>query len=179
MVFVHALVTEIFRDLIDSRGQPSSDKSLQVKFIGNPKKKIEIEGIVVRHERTCIRAAIDRLEYRCLDLEITAVVEKSSDGRNNFCASAKRLANFRIDNKIDISLAVAKFLIGKCIVNYFFTGHRIGLFLYDRQRTNCFCQNFETFDVQGDLPRTCAEHEAVRADNVPNIEQAEQVVSFA
>src|SRR6478672_9097981 len=62
---------------------------------------------MVRHERTRERAAGDWLHHRRLDFEIAASVQKRANRREDPAAHLERPARIRIDDQIEVALAVA------------------------------------------------------------------------
>ena len=81
---VHSFIPEILGKFIDAV-EPSHNQPLQVKLIGNPQIKWNIQGIVVGHKRTGRGTPGDRLQNRGLHFEIALFIEEFSDAVGNAC----------------------------------------------------------------------------------------------
>ena len=87
---VHALVTELLPDLIDSSEHPY-DQPLEIEFSRYPKVHIYVKRIVVRNERPGICSTRYGREDRCLDLKSSVVVKYLAEGLHYFCPFAECL----------------------------------------------------------------------------------------
>ena len=87
---VDPLVPEVVPDLVHPL-EPADDQPLEVQLVGDAQVERHVERVVVRHERTRRRAAVQRLQHRRLDLEVVPAVETRAD-RARSCASARETA---------------------------------------------------------------------------------------
>ena len=101
-----ALIAKVAIDLIDAI-QTADRQPLQVEFRRNAQVEIEIERVVVGSEWASHGAAGDGLHHRRLHFDVAASVEVSADGLNNAATLDENFAHFRIDEQIEIALAVA------------------------------------------------------------------------
>ena len=108
------LVPEVAVDLVDALdaadGQP-----LQVQLRRDAQEQLHVERVVVRHERPRERAAGDRLHHRRLDLEVAARVQERADRRQHPAAHLEDLARVRVDDEIEIALAVAHLDVAQAV----------------------------------------------------------------
>src|SRR5262249_1088385 len=72
---VDPLVAEVAADLEDPI-QATHDEPLEVQLGRDAEKEVQVERVVVRHERSRGAAAVDGLHHRRLDLEKPAAGEK-------------------------------------------------------------------------------------------------------
>ena len=66
---IDALVPEVVPDLVHAI-EPAHDQPLQIQLVRDAQEERHVERVVVRRERARRRAAVERLQYRRLDLEI-------------------------------------------------------------------------------------------------------------
>jgi hypothetical protein len=109
-----ALVAEVAVDLVDLL-QAADHQALEVQLGRHAQVEIQIERVVVGDERPGRRAAGDVVHHRRLDFEKTARVEEVPDGAHDLGAAHEGLAHFRVDDQVDIALAVAGFLVGQAV----------------------------------------------------------------
>ena len=100
------LVAEVAADLVDAL-EAADDQPLEVELGRDAHVEIEIERVVVRHERPRRRAAEDRVHHRRLDLEEAARVEEAPDRAHDRGALAEDLAHVGVHHQVDVALAVA------------------------------------------------------------------------
>ena len=86
----HALVAEVLAQLVHLL-EPADDEALQVQLGGNPQVQVAAQFVVVRRERPRQRAAVERLQHRCLDLEEAPPVEEPAEGRDGPRAHGEQL----------------------------------------------------------------------------------------
>src|SRR5208283_688571 len=87
----------------------SDQEPLEVQFRSNAKKKVHIESVMVRLERTRSSTSGDWLHHRCLNLKITPLIQKSADCLYDFRAEDKNLLYLRVHNEVYVPLAVTEF----------------------------------------------------------------------
>ena len=161
---VHALVAEVFRELIDAL-KAAHNKALQVKLVGNAEVEIDVERVVVCHERAGGGATGYRLQDGRLDLKVSASVEELAHGGVDFAALDEDLLHVGIDHEVDVTLAIALFGVGEAVVDY-------AVFLLDHgQRPERFREHGQLLRMDGDLAHLRAENEAADADKVADVKQ--------
>ena len=99
------LVPEVAVDLVDLR-EAAHDEALQVELRSDPQVEVEVERVVVRHERPGRGAARERLHHRRLDLDEAARVEEAPDEGDELRADLERPPRLRRDDEVDVALAV-------------------------------------------------------------------------
>ncbi len=109
-----ALVAEAAIELEDAV-EAADHQPLQVELGRDAQIEIEVEGVVVRHERTRQRAAGDRLHHRGLDLEEAAGAKELARGVEDLGAGAEDLAHVGVHEQIEIALAVAHLDVGQAV----------------------------------------------------------------
>ena len=72
------LVAKVLADLVDPL-EPADDQPLQIELGRDPQVEVARQLVVVGHERTSGRPAVERLEHRRLDLEEPVAVEERAD----------------------------------------------------------------------------------------------------
>ena len=107
-----ALIAKVAIDLIDAV-QTADRQPLQVEFRRNAQVEIEVERVVVGSKWARHGAASDGLHHRRFHFDVAASVEVSADGLNNAAALDENFAHLRIDEQIEIALAVAQLNIGQ------------------------------------------------------------------
>ena len=100
-----ALVPEVPVDLVDLR-EAAHDEALQVQLRGDAQEEVEVERVVVRHERARGRAARERLHHRRLHLDEAARVEEAADEPHDLRPDLERPARLRRDDEVDVALPV-------------------------------------------------------------------------
>ena len=161
---VHALVAEVFRELVDAL-EAAHDETLQVEFISDAEVEVDVECIVVRHEGAGGGATGDGLQDGRFDLKVSAGVEELAHGGVDFAALDEDLLHVGIDHEVDVTLAIALLGVGEAVVDY-------AVFLLDHgQRPERFREHGQLFGVDRNLAHLCAENEAADADEVADVEQ--------
>ena len=74
---VHPFVPEVVPDLVHPL-ESADQQPLEVQLVGDAQVQRHVQRVVVSHERTGRRAAIEWLEDRRLDLEKTTLIEKAA-----------------------------------------------------------------------------------------------------
>jgi hypothetical protein len=102
----HTFIAEVAPDLINAF-HVTDKQTLEIQLERNAQVHILIQFIVMRHERTRCRAAIQRLEDGRFHFKEIVVVEKSAQGFDKLCTLAERLAHIGVDCEVGIALARA------------------------------------------------------------------------
>ena len=156
---VDALVAEHSPDLEDAV-EAADDESLQVQLQRDPQVHVLTEGIVVRHERSGGRAAVDRLEHRALDLAKVAIGQMPAQGRDDLDAGQRDAACVLVDHEVHVTLPVARVDVGEAVP-------LVG------QRTDGLGEELEGLDGHAELAATGGHHRAFDADPVAAVEAVE------
>src|SRR5207248_8548796 len=104
-------IPEIVTDLVHAI-ETANDEPFEIKLVGDSEIERHVECVVMRHERTRICAAILRLQYGRLHLDVLELVEKAAHARDHPRARAEQLADFRMDREVHITLT--RSLLGIC-----------------------------------------------------------------
>ena len=162
---VHALVAEVARELIHAL-EAAHDEALQVKLVGNAEVHRDVQGVVVRDERTRRGAAGDGLQHRGLHLEIAALVEETADAVDDAGAGDEDVLHLVVHHEVDVTHTVAQFGVVEFVVLH-------AVFLFDDgQRPQRLTQHRQFLDMHRDFAHLRAEGKAFHADEVANVEQA-------
>ena len=102
-----ALVAEVLADLVHAL-EPADDQALEVELGGDAEIEVGVQLVRVRHERVRERAAVARLQDRCLDLDEALGVEVAPDRRHDLRAQEEELARLRVHEQVEVALAVAR-----------------------------------------------------------------------
>ena len=113
---VHALIAKVFRKFIHPI-KAAHNESFEVEFIGNAQIQRNVQRIVVGDKRTGRGPSRNGLQNGCFHLEIAFLVEKCAYGLSDFGAFNEGVFDLRIDDQIDIALAVAQFGIIEFVVD--------------------------------------------------------------
>ena len=109
-------------------------------------------------ERAREGAAVERLEHRSLDLEVAALVEPPAQGRDQARAAAEDLAHLEVHEQIGVALAEAGLGIAQAVPLLGQRPQRLG-------------EHREALDPHRDLAGPGAEHRALDADPIADVEQ--------
>ena len=161
---VHPLVAEVFCKLVDSI-VTAYYEALQVKLIRYAEVERYVEGIMVSHEWSCCGAAGDRLKHGCLHLEVATGVKELTHRLDYLRALAENLAHFGIDDQVNVTLAVAHFLVSHRIVQ-----HPV-LLLYYGQRAERLAEECQLLHMNGDFAHLGTECKTLHSDDVTNIQK--------
>jgi hypothetical protein len=101
-----AFVAKIAVDLVDA-GHAAHDEPLQIQLGRDSQEELEIQGVVVRHERPRERASRDRLHHRRLDLEVPPCVEEAAEEADDRRAFLEDGSRFGIDGQVEMPFPVA------------------------------------------------------------------------
>ena len=100
-----ALVAEVAIDLVDAL-KPADHQPLQIQLRRDAEIEIDVQRIVMRHERPRRRAAVERLHHRSLHFQEAACFQLPPERGDHFAARHEHLAHLRIGDQVQIALAV-------------------------------------------------------------------------
>ena len=164
VVAVHSFVAEVLAHFVYTF-ETAHDETFQVELGGDAQVEVNVQRIVVCDERTGAGSARDGLQDGSLHFRISGLVKDGAQGPDHDGAFLERLLHARIDNQVNVTLAVAEFGIFERVV-----GHPV-FFLYHGQRFQAFGQHRQFAGVYGDLSCLCAEHISFYSDEVSQIEE--------
>ena len=120
---------------------------------------------MVRDERPGRRSAGNWLQDRRLHLEVAPLVEELAHRVDDLTPLEERILDLRIDDQVDVALAVALFRIAEGIV-YF------AVFLLDYgQRAQRFAQQRKSLAMNGQFTGLGDEDETFDPDDIADVEQ--------
>ena len=131
MGLVHALVAEVLAHLVDTL-EASDDETLQIELCRYAHVHVLVERVEVGYERACARSACYVLQYRCVHLSVSGIVEDAAHGAYYLRALQESLLHAVVDDEVDITLAVAQLRVVERIE------HLPVLLLHDRERLQRF-----------------------------------------
>ena len=120
----------------------------------------------MRDERTGRGTAGYHLQRRRLHLGVASLVEHAAHGAQHRGALQERVLHALVHHEVHVALAVAQFRVVELVV-----GHAV-LILHDGQRLQRLRQQREFLGMHADFARLGAEHVALHADEVADVEQA-------
>ena len=109
---VHALVAEVLAQLVDTV-ESADDQLFEVELRGDAQVEVDVERVVVRDEGTRRGSARNGLQDRRLDLDIALRVEELAHRRDDLRALDEGLLDLRVDDQVEIALAVAHLRVGE------------------------------------------------------------------
>jgi len=112
------------------------------------------------------RAAVERLEYRRLDLEETALVEPAAHRGDRLRAQDEQVASLVVGDQVELAVAVARLCV---LDSEVFLGHF----------PQALRQQLPVAHEQGQLTSPGLERSAVHADQVADIQGSQQLEGFA
>ena len=108
------LVAEVAVDLIDPL-EAANDQSLEVQLRGNTHIHIYIQRIVVGDKGTRHSAAGNHLQHGSFHFKKIRTVEVAANKVDNRGSGSKGIAHFRVNNQVNIALAIAHLLVGEAM----------------------------------------------------------------
>ncbi len=156
---VEALIAEHPADL-EHPVHPADDEALQRQLERDSQVHLDVERVVMRYERPRRRAAGLAQENRGLDLPEPALAQHAAGGRDDGRADRERLARRRVDDQVEIPLAVAGLGIGQPMATV-------------RQWTERLGEELEPVDPDRELAVVGGHDRALDADPVAEVEVAE------
>ena len=157
---IHSFISEVSGDF-KNPFITAHEESLQVQFRSDSKVHGHIKGIEVGHERLCIGSAVKRLEYRGFHFQETIVRVPFADSAHHGRSLDEGFADFRIHDEIQVSLAIALFLVSEAMPFF-------------RQRTEGLGEHFEMEDPDGEFSGMGGEDSAFHAQDITDIYQFEK-----
>src|SRR5690606_27296428 len=100
---VYALVPEVMPDLVYAL-HATDNETLEVELVCNPEVQRHVQRMVMRYERTRGCTSIQRLQNRCLHLQVVERIEKAACGRDHCASCREQRADLRMHGKICITL---------------------------------------------------------------------------
>ena len=116
----------------------------------------------MRHERSCIRTAVERLKNRRFHFEETVCGIPVPDSLEHIRPLDECFSYIGIGDKIKISLAVALFLIRKAVPLF-------------RKRAERLGKHGEVQDTDGGFSRVCSEYSAFHPEDISHVYQFEEI----
>ena len=161
---VHALVAEVLAELVNAV-ESADDELLEIQLRGDAQVEVDVQRIVVRDERTGRRTARNGLQNRRLDLDVALLVEVFAHRGHDLRALDEDLLDLRIDDQVEVALAVADLRVGEGV-------ERPAVLLLDHgQRADRLRQHGEAAAVHRQLARVGTEGESLDAHEVADVEQ--------
>lgn len=114
MTGINPFVAEAAVHFIDPF-QSADEESFQMQFRGNTQVNVHIQRIVMSFERAGCSTAGNSMEHRRFDFQEMTVVEIFTDSLYDLGALDKRIFDFRIDNQVQVALAIPRFFIGQAM----------------------------------------------------------------
>ena len=139
----------------------ADEQPLEIQLGGDAQIHRQVERVVVGDERARRGATGDHLQHRRFDFHESGVVKVVADRAHDVGAQCEAFAGFRIGDQIDIAAAVPQFGVGEALV-------LVG------QRPQGFAEQGEIRHAHGQLALAGAEHLALGADDVAEIEEFQQ-----
>ena len=112
---VHTLVAELSADFIHLV-KTANDATLQVKLGCDAKIHVNVKGVVVCDERTCICTACKGVEDGSFYFVESLVVQKLSDCRHDFATLDEEFLDLGVGNEVNVTLAISKLGIGESVI---------------------------------------------------------------
>ena len=149
-------------DLEDSL-EAADDQPLEVQLGCDAEVEVEVERVVVRHERPCRRAAQLDAQGRCLHLDESAFFEESPDRGDRGEPDLEHTPRLGVHDQIDVALPEARVDVGQAVP-------LVG------QRTQRLGEQLERADLDRQLASACGHHGALDTHPVAEIELVELLV---
>ena len=138
-------------------------QTLQIQLRCDTQIQIHVEAVVMRNKGSRRRATRHHLHHRCLDFEITALVQKAPDELDHCGANAEHAARVIVHDEVEIALTIARFEIRQAMPLV-------------RQRPQSLGQEAQLVDHDRQLALLGAEHHALGANDVTQVPFLEFVV---
>ena len=152
---VHPLVAEDAADFIHAL-HAAHNQALEVQFRRDAQVHVDVQRVVVGDERPRGRPAGDGVEDRGLHLDVAQAVQHGADGADDAAAADEGLLHLRVDNQVDVSLAVAQVGVLQAVE----------LLRHGEQRLR---QQADLPRMDGDFAPARLEHVPLHADDVADI----------
>src|SRR3954447_388547 len=156
-----ALVAEVLADFVDLLEAPD-DQALQVQLVGDAQVEVAVQLVVVRHERTRERSAVEALKDGGLDLQEAAAVEPVANRRDDLRAHDEQLARLLVRDQVQLAVAIARLDVLEPVELV-------------RRRAQRLCQQLPAGHAQRQLAAAALEDEAVDAEQVAEVQRSERL----
>ena len=164
MSSVEALVAEHPPDLEDTF-DPARHEPLQRKLERDPQIGVEIEGVVVRHERARGGPALLQVEDRRLDLDEGLLLQTTANGLDRGVTHREDPSGVVVDDEVDVALPIPSVDVGEALP-------LVG------QWSQCLRQELEVLELHGQLALLRRHHRADHTDPVTPIQVVERRECF-
>ena len=114
MVLVDTLVAEDAADFVHLV-QTTNYKTFQVQFGGNTKVELLVKSIVVGDKGSRVGAGRYGHQDRGIHLNEPATIQKPADPADDAAALNKGVGDFRVGDKIQVALAIARFHVAEAV----------------------------------------------------------------
>ena len=121
----HAFVAELAADLVDPL-KAADDQALEIELRSNAQEQVDVQRIVVGDERPGRRAAGDDVQDRRLDLDEIQAVQLAAQGADDQAALLEGILDLRIDDQVEIALAIAGVRVLEAVVLFRQRPQRLG-----------------------------------------------------
>ena len=158
---VHALVAEDAPKL-ENALVAAHEQALEMQLGGDAQVVLLVQCVEVRDERLGRSTALDGLEDGGLDLHVAVVLHVAAEGRHDARALGESLADVGVHDEVDVALAIARLLVGQAM-------ELLG------QRADSLGQQRKLARSHGELAALGADHDALGAHDVAQVELAEQL----
>ncbi len=136
-----------------AHGQP-----FQIELGRHAEVEVQVERVVMRHKGPRQGAAGHRLHHRRLDFEEPAAIEKAPDTGDDFRPGLEDLAGRRIDDEVEVALAIPRFDVRQT-VPLLGQGHQ------------ALGEKVQTFGPDGELVRFRPKEPAFHPEVIAQVEQ--------
>ncbi len=151
--------------------EAADDTALQVQLIGDAEVEGGVERLVVGREGPRAGAAVERLQYRRLHLEVVARVEELPDVAHHAGPQAEQFPHLGVDGEVGVTLAGAQLGIRQLAV-----AHTGGVLLAERQRAQRLREQRDALHAHCHLARLGAKQRPRDADHVAQVQQPHELV---
>ena len=165
MVLVDALVAEDAADFVHLV-QPAYDETLQVQLGGDTEVKLLVQGVVMGDEGAGVGAGGNRHQDGGVHLDEAPAVKEPTNAADDAAALHKGFGDFRVSDKVQITLAVAGFHVAEAVPFFGQGTHPLG-------------QNGQRVGLDGGLAGAGTHHVAGYAQEVAQVQVLQQGVFVA
>jgi hypothetical protein len=108
------LVAEVAADLVHAL-EPADQETLQVQLRRDAQEHVDVERLVMGHERRRETASGDGLQHRGLDLHVPLAVEMCSEGRQHLRSRYDAGSRVRVRGEVEVAPAVADLDVAQAV----------------------------------------------------------------
>ncbi len=152
---IHAFVAENSANFVNLV-EAADDKAFQVKLCLNSQIHFHVKCIVMRNKRTSGRADLQSMKNRRIDFRISQIIKIISDFTDDHTALNERVLNFRINDKINVTLTISCILVFKTVPFFGQGKKRLG-------------EKLDLMGMNGNFTFSCSENKALNANNIADI----------